>query len=635
MRRRNKLITTILTMVMVLPFFLGLGSVKDVMAADPEPEVTEQMVTLHKRLFANVPEKNADDADPWGTPNTGDKMEDFGGKPLAGAEFEAYDVTATYWTTYDKATGTDADKTKAAEDAVEALIVEDLTAVATFGPTDSKGEASRNLATKSDGRNAIYLFHETVSPAGVVQSKSVDFILGLPVYDEGTDNVKDEVHVYPKNEVKAVTFEFTKYGVGEEGSATKLPRANFILKDENDNYYDDEAFGSEEADAEIISSDPAGLVTVAGLTLNPGTYEFYEVNSTVSTDGSEEAEYHYGKNPVVIVKVDKNMNVTYDYYNLAGNLVENATGDAKAYNYKVPAPTKEASDHDVDQDQEITFTITQKIPTDIADYTQFALVDTFDPSLKLVNDTEADLLDEIKASMDPEMANLVTGVTIDGNKFTVNFNLDEVKKNAGITIEFKVAMSVKEGADLATDINNEVTFDNNFDDQSATDSVKTYGKSFLKIDVDTEEALAGAKFYVKKGDLYLGTRAGRMTWEAPTSTIKGNDGRYPFADGFVAKELTSSAEGKFSVAGLAQTDTSGEITYELEEFVAPDGYALLQNTIEFVADDGTEELPVANKHKGSLPSTGGSGIVAFVLIGVVAVGGAVLYFTKGRRQIEG
>ncbi len=34
MRRKNKLITTILAMVMVFPFFLGLGSAKDVMGTE-------------------------------------------------------------------------------------------------------------------------------------------------------------------------------------------------------------------------------------------------------------------------------------------------------------------------------------------------------------------------------------------------------------------------------------------------------------------------------------------------------------------------------------------------------------------------------------------------------------------------
>ena len=449
-----------------------------------------------------------------------------------------------------------------------------------------------------------------------------------------------------KNVYSELTLGFTKYGVNAEGVLEEggLARAEFILKGENGSYYNTStrAFDLTEeqalAQTTQIASAAGGVVSVPNLVLNPGDYEFYEIDSAVSKAGLQAEDsmlYHYAaaKNPLVTAHVSRDMTITYDYYDITTTKQEKQT-TASAYNYQVPAPKKDADDKDVDTDQEINFTISQKIPTDIKNYTTFSLIDEFDEELGLVNATDAALLAEIKGSM-TSLADLVTGVTISGNTFTVNFDLDSLKAHAGETISFKVKMAVKPGANLDTEIENKITFDNDFAPKTDTDSVKTYGKSFLKIDMDTEEALAGAKFYVKKGDLYLGTRAGKMTWEAPTSTTKGEDGRYPFADGFVAKELTSSAEGKFSVAGLAQNDRIGDISYELEEFVAPDGYALLQNTIEFVADDGTEELPVANKHKGSLPSTGGSGIVAFVLIGVVAVGGAVLYFTKGRRQIEG
>ncbi|OJG09181.1 fimbrial isopeptide formation D2 domain-containing protein [Enterococcus asini] len=615
---------------------LGFGSMTDVMAAEV-PDT--QTVTIHKLKYDSLPENP--------TQNTGDEM-DFSGKPLAGAVFTAYDVTAVYWAAYDKAEGNDGLKTAAAEAAVRALTNDDLGKGTAFPETNADGIASLPLATKvevgvdEEGkpimRNAIYQFKETTSPAGVVQSKSADFILGLPVYDEGTDDAKDEVHVYPKNEVKELKLEFTKMGVDEHGVLDILPGAEFILKGANEMYYNIETGKfdiTEYTKASHIKSDNYGKVSVPGLVLDAGDYEFYEVDSSVSkggkqtTDGDQVYHYNVEKNPVVTARVSSDMIVTYNYYDIDRNKVTGQT-TASAYNYKVPVPTKKADDHDVDQDQEITFTITQKIPTDIADYTQFALVDTFDPILKLANDTEADLLDEIKASMDPEMANLVTGVTIEGNKFTVNFNLDEVKRKAGETIEFKVVMSVKEGADLATDINNEVTFDNNFDDQSAKDSVKTYGKKFLKIDADSKNPLADAKFHVLNSE---GKLLGMITKEDGTKVQAwGAEGDA----GFEATVLKSNAQGEFEVSGLAKTDEKGAIIYyELKEIKAPEGYALAQNTFKFVADDGTATLKINNKHKGSLPSTGGKGIVAFVAVGVVAIAGAGLYFMKGRKHIEG
>lgn len=622
MKKNSRLRALLAAIVMVLPLafgFVGNGA----QAAEKDT----QTVTIHKMAFDTMP-GNID--------NTGDIMPEFNGKTLDGAVFTAYDVTKKYWETYDAAPGTDKEKTEAAQEAVLALT--NLTGTSYEFAATVDGVATKELPKKSadnDGklRNAIYLFKETQSPAGVVQSKSVPFVLGLPIYNEGTDTEKAVVHVYPKNETEVLTLGFTKYGVEADGQTNSpLAGAKFILKDtKTGKYYKDGKIDQDEASAEQIPSDENGKVTVKGLVLNPGSYEFYEVDSTVSTskeqDSDAEGIFHYGKNPVVTATVDTDMKVTYSYYDLAGNLVQNATDDAKAYNYKVPAPTKEAEDHDVDTDQVFNFEITQLIPTDIADYTTFALVDKFDPNLQLVNATEADLLSEIKASMSEEMAALVSGVTIDAanNTFTVNFDLAKVKANAGKNISFKVQMSVKDGATWGDEIKNDITFDNDFHDEKDSDSVKTYGKKFLKIDVDSENPLADAQFHVlnPEGKL-LGTKDGKQAWGAEGDT------------GFEPTVLTSNTQGEFEVSGLAQKDADGNnITYQLKEIKAPEGYALAETPFDFVADDGTATLNINNKHKGSLPSTGGKGIVAFVAVGVVAIAGAGLYFMKGRKHIEG
>ncbi|MDT2756309.1 pilin N-terminal domain-containing protein [Enterococcus asini] len=640
MKKNSRLRVLLAAIVMVLPLafgFVGNGA----QAAEKDT----QKVIIHKMAFDTMPGK---------IDNTGDIMTEFGDKTLDGAVFTAYDVTKEYWKTYDATEGTDEAKTEAAQAAV--LKLTDLTGKSSYEfAATANGVADLELPKKAndkDGqlRNAIYLFKETQSPAGVVQSKSADFILGLPVYDKDTDTEKAEVHVYPKNETEVLTFEFTKYGVEEDGKTNNvLAGAEFILKDKlTGKYYSTEngKFTADETTASKITSDKDGKVTVDGLVLNPGSYEFYEVDSTVSTSQEQGIDtkeiFHYAKNPMVIVKVSPDMEVSYIYYDINGNKVTNASSDAKAYNYKVPAPTKEAEDHDVDTDQVFNFEITQLIPTDIADYNDvvddegvvvqpgFALVDTFDPNLQLVNTDATALKNEIKASMSAEMKELVSGVTINAakNTFTVNFDLAKVKENAGKTISFKVQMSVKDGATWGGEITNDITFDNNFHDKKGSDSVKTYGKKFVKQDADTSKALAKAQFVVKKGNKYLMIdENGKHSW----GTSKED-----------AFKFTSDENGKFEVSGLAKTPETGDpvadngdIAYELEEVVAPDGYALLKDTIKFTADDGVETLPVVNKHKGSLPSTGGKGIVAFVAVGVVAIAGAGLYFMKGRKHIEG
>ena len=45
-------------------------------------------------------------------------------------------------------------------------------------------------------------------------------------------------------------------------------------------------------------------------------------------------------------------------------------------------------------------------------------------------------------------------------------------------------------------------------------------------------------------------------------------------------------------------------------------------------------MKVDNKSKGTLPSTGGKGIYAFIAIGAITVAGATLYFVSVRKQTE-
>lgn len=242
-KRRNKLWAIIGTLVMILPLFTTLGNAKEVFAADETGSKTQKVI-INKKQFDTMPTKD--------TQNTGDPIKDFGktdtepaAKPLKGAVFTAYDVTTDYWTAYKaSAAKTDAGRQKDANAAATAIgnkIKDDksgeegkeYTAEA-FLATDAAGQASKSLPTTSGTgtakQNAVYVFVETESPAGVNQSKSAPFVLGLPsVKDDGT--YRDDVYVYPKNEVITNNLQFTKYGVDENGNIDKgLAGAKFVLK---------------------------------------------------------------------------------------------------------------------------------------------------------------------------------------------------------------------------------------------------------------------------------------------------------------------------------------------------------------------------------------------------------------------
>lgn len=648
MRRRNKLITTILMMVMVLPLFLGLGSAKDVMAtdSDPEPEVTEQKVTLHKLKYT----LSGDETLPT-IENTGDELEKEnlgGGVPLAGAEFTAYDVTKDYWAAYDDSTETtDAKRT---EDAMEAVKAATSTTNYTFVDTGMNGLLTKNLPIKSKdaqgrNRNAIYRFVETKTPGGVVAGSSASFILGLPIYEAATSSLKKEVHIYPKNEFKTVNLEFTKYGVATPGNAVPLNGARFVLQNEAEEYYaaaTNNFTTKNLSEAKVFTSDgndenteaELGKVLAEDLVLGKGKYHFIEVDSTKATiidsyDAAVNDKYYYSNKPAVTVTVNSDMTVEYDYYNINGAQVTNGTSPV-VYNYKVPVVTKVVDDDDADMNQTVTFHITHELPDKLDDYTTYSLVDTFDSKLEL-SDAEF-------ANIQEYFEDFGATIKLDGNKFTVIFSQETLKDQAGKEIDLYIKMSLSADVEMNDKLTNTIEFVNNIDNNSATATVTTSGKKFKKVDNASDATLAGARFYVKRvidrKTEYLVAVNGIRDWKTVTFDESGN----PKVDTTTKLvECESGSDGTFQIDGLSQKKDGTEnlIQYYLEEFEAPDGYVLSSGDVPFNADGGVVVLDVPNKHKGSLPSTGGSGIVAFVLIGVVAVGGAVLYFTKGRRQIEG
>lgn len=596
---------------------------------------TEQSVTIHKLQFGEMPES---------IPNTGDSITFPGSNPLAGAGFTAYDVTTAYWNAYDAKEGDFEAKKAAGLAAAEAVDTDEITdedLIFDFGLTGDEGTATRSLPITSGGKKAIYKFVETTTPAGVNQTISASFILGLPIYN-ADNTLKTPVHVYPKNEVKILDLGFTKYGVDVAGVATTLDGAQFILRDGDSEYYynsENGKFDKSLGDASKLTSAGGGKVSVPGL-FEPGIYKFYEIDNTVSKSADQdkldpalpEEIFHYKKNPVVTATVAADMTVSYVYYDQQMN--EMTTGTPKAYNYKVTVPEKTVDDSKVDAGQTVTFTITHKIPDDVAQYTEYALVDNYDSRLSLLKEGMANIENFKIGTTELDPADLGATYASETNQFSLTFDMDlnALAEYAGQMMSFTVDMKVSPGADLST-IDNKITFDNNFYDKDDTVEVNTYGKKFIKVDADTNEALNGAEFKIKKGDKFLQLldNDGNLAEEGRIEDV---------SSGYIvnwvdaaddATIFVSPANGEFGIYGLEQL---GEQGYTLVETKAPDGYNLIED-VPFDADDSMEALQVFNKSKGILPSTGGTGIVAFVLIGVVALGGAALYFTKGRRQIEG
>ena len=88
-----------------------------------------------------------------------------------------------------------------------------------------------------------------------------------------------------------------------------------------------------------------------------------------------------------------------------------------------------------------------------------------------------------------------------------------------------------------------------------------------------------------------------------------------------------------------KTDKSGEVIFKdlpygqywIVETVAPDGYQLLKEAIEFNINRSTAEvieLTISNNKEIILPITGGSGITVIRLLGILVILSSLLIYKK-------
>ena len=160
--------------------------------------------------------------------------------------------------------------------------------------------------------------------------------------------------------------------------------------------------------------------------------------------------------------------------------------------------------------------------------------------------------------------------------------------------------------------------------------IGTGGQKFVKHAAGNEnDLLKGAEFVVVRSnnnvDEYLSTAIDQGTGEAKWVPVKDSQ---DYKD---AKRYTSNEAGKLEVTGLK----NGE--YALRELKSPNGYQLLTEDFKFTITPGSYDetalLKVANTPKGFLPSTGGIGIVAFLLVGAILMVGVAIKYRRTHHEV--
>ena len=211
-----------------------------------------------------------------------------------------------------------------------------------------------------------------------------------------------------------------------------------------------------------------------------------------------------------------------------------------------------------------------------------------------------------------------------------------LKQFAGKKIEVTYGVSMTEYTPVDQKINNDLVVEMTHDGGTEDDrnilnpppGFGTGGQKFLKHESGKEDqTLAGAEFVVIRKnngkDEYLKQA---VEGGAPVWTEVPSDGNLSGATKF-----TTGNDGKIEVTGLEKG------SYFLRETKAPNGFVKLTDDFAFEIKNGSYAdsalLKVPNVSQGGfLPSTGGQGIIAFLVVGLGLMLIAIVKYRKVREQ---
>ena len=285
-----------------------------------------------------------------------------------------------------------------------------------------------------------------------------------------------------------------------------------------------------------------------------------------------------------------------------------------------------------------TFKVTSTMPEGIKDYKVLKFTDKFSAGLTYTGNL---VVKNGGTVVNPSNYS-TTGTDAVGTKgaaISIAFNEDYIKTlnpKDVITITYDAVINETAVMGEANPNDVKLTYGTNPDSTkelkpNETPELHTGGAKFEKIDKATSAKLAGAKFVVtnEAGDKYLKQTAASGTTPAKNEWVANK------ADATV---FTSASDGTFEVKGLpygkkGDANTTGETKYKLVEVEAPNGYALLQQPVEFTISSTTYtgRINQVNNNKVTIPQTGGIGSALVIAAGVLVVG---LGFIAKRRSAK-
>jgi len=287
----------------------------------------------------------------------------------------------------------------------------------------------------------------------------------------------------------------------------------------------------------------------------------------------------------------------------------------------------------------LTYTIEATVPSDIATGLKYDIVDQLDSALTL----DQSSVKVIALPGNNQLTSGMYGVTYISNKLVVAINstgrtyLDSIgATKVRVTFDTTVNANILLKPDYGVANNAELDFTNKDGSEYTPDTggggpvVHTAAIQVNKVKQD-ESALNGATFRIATSP-QKAANGEFLKIDANGVILESTDAGYAAAN-FL--ELTTDINGVAKFVGLRDFKGGTAQTYYIVETVAPAGYNLLDRPVA-VTFDGTEAnhtavVKVINTSSFILPSTGGTGTMAFSVAGVVLLGIA-LALSLGKKS---
>ena len=520
-----------------------------------------------------------------------------------------------------------------------------------------------------------YAIVETKTPKGFVNQKSDPIVFVAPYTNPSGDGFLSNVNLYPKNNTKKLTFKLTKYedqNAGADGKVsarTRLAGAKFQLYRGTP--------GGKDTVGDPITTDSNGSLSVGNLVM--GSYYFVELPSAnVSADGS--AGTGLQLSPIAMNNSNNKLRFTIDEN---GATSEDLQGQVD--NYGRPDITKKLT-NGIGSSQSLhigdlaKFTSKVTVPRDLLGsayamganetltknlpYHEFYTVDTPETHLKDVpslrdlviktpdgtvlkegtdysiiqgkNFWTVDYITQGLSDADKAATKTTVDTVTDLKKMlatkTTGHVTDEVAKFGGQDFTYTYGQVVMGDSPMDTNIVNDITLGWNngtgHHEITKNDHTITYGVHFVKESSGFfgigAKKLQGAQFAVqdkRTGKWFNGFKAAKDTQSGEPEAQWVNDWK-----DVKAGIKTSDKDGKFDLQGFTEGD------YKLRETKAPDGYQLMEETVDFKIGPKTDAVTISNpiviknNEKTSMPLTGSqqkivvvAGAVAtLVVVGAIA-----------------